>query len=347
MAALVGLAECALRVFDPQGFARAHAGVIERLNVYSEAYGWRPRPGARVFERGAPVSVNALGWRGPVLAPTRGAAPRFVLLGDSMAFGYGVADDATFGAALARAGLEVVNLGVEGFGPDQALLRFEREGRGFAPDAVVLGVCLDNDFADAGLPVFLYDGRHPKPYFTLTHGALDLHDAHLRLAPPQRLGMWLFEHSRLYARLATARAGSAPRETWRERRARVEGDRPAAVALVARLCQRLRDGARHVAPGERAARLVVLLHPNKESYHRGSPLAEDLVVRLRAAGVETLDLAQRFQARGLRFAEFAFDPTGHLNPRGHALTAEELLGWWSGAGAARDATTPAASAPGP
>jgi len=53
-----------------------------------------------------------------------------------------------------------------------------------------------NDLADNALPVFLYDGVHPKPYFDLDgSGALRLHDAQLRLAPAARAALWLSEHS--------------------------------------------------------------------------------------------------------------------------------------------------------
>jgi hypothetical protein len=144
--------------------------------------------------------------------------------------------------------------------------------------------------------------------------------------------LWLRERSRLYARLAAWLAGRPPTdETWRQRRARVEGDPARAVELVARVIGRLRDGTRDVAPGGRPARLLVLLHPSKESYNRGSVLGDLLRARLAGDGIETLDLGARFHARGLRFAEFAFDPTGHMAPRGHALAADELRAWWPAA----------------
>ena len=34
------------------------------------------------------------------------------------------------------------------------------------PEAVVLNVCVGNDALDNALPVYLYDGVTPKPYFT-------------------------------------------------------------------------------------------------------------------------------------------------------------------------------------
>ncbi len=327
---LLGVTEGALRALDPGFIARARSGVVERVNVYSEDYGWRPRPAARVVERGAQVSVNARGWRGVEVPHARGAAARLVLLGDSLAFGHGVADAQTFAALLARPEFEVVNLAVEGYGPDQALLRFEREGRAFEPDAVALSVCLDNDFADVGLGVFLYDGRYPKPYFTLERDALSLHDAHLRLGPWQRAGAWLRERSQLYGRLAALLPEpAAPAETWRARREGVERDVEAAAGLLARLALRLRDGTLDVAPQARPARLIILLHPSKESYRHGSALADVLAARLTGAGIDTLDLARLWRARGLRFADFAFDATGHLNAHGHELVAEELRAWWA------------------
>lgn len=316
-------AEWGARRLDPGYLERVHAGDVARVNVYSEAYGWLPRPGARIVERGAVVTVNARGQRGPEIPLARSTRSRLLVLGDSTAFGYGVADEATFAARVAAdaRGFEVVNLGVEGYGPDQSLLRFEREGRAYAPDAVVLSLCIDNDFADAGLPVFLYDGAHPKPYFSLDGAGLVLHDAHLRLGRLARIGVRLRERSQLYDRLATL-AAPRPRqalaESWRERRARVEGDPARAVELLARIVARLRDSAR-------PARLLVLLQPSKASYNSGSVLADALAARLGADGIETLDLARAFHARGLRFGAFAFDATGHANARGHALVAELLL----------------------
>jgi hypothetical protein len=44
--------------------------------------------------------------------------------------------------------VEVMNAGVDGFGPDQSLLRFEKEVDRYQPDIVVLNVFADNDFSD-------------------------------------------------------------------------------------------------------------------------------------------------------------------------------------------------------
>jgi hypothetical protein len=317
------LLELSLRRADPAYLSRLRDNAVDRLHVYSEAYGWAPRPGAEAIEHGARTRINALGQRGRPIPRVRSSRRRVLLLGDSTAFGYGVGDDDTYAARLdATPGApEVVNLGVEGFGPDQALLRYEREGVAYAPDVVIFSLCVDNDFADARLPVFLYDGRHPKPYFTLQAGQLVLHDTHLRLNILTRLAVRLAERSHLYNRLV--RRGRTPLagdgEGWRARRERVLADRNAAVDLVAQLLRRWNAGAQ-----ARGAHLLVLLHPSKVSMQRGCVLVDALRTRLQADGIATLDLAASYRAQGLRFADVAFDPTGHLSPAGHARLATLL-----------------------
>src|SRR5439155_6628510 len=44
--------------------------------------------------------------------------------------------------------IEVINAGVDGFGPDQSLLRFEQEVDVYQPDIVVFHIFADNDFGD-------------------------------------------------------------------------------------------------------------------------------------------------------------------------------------------------------
>ena len=56
---------------------------------------------------------------------------------------------------------------MSGYGTDQELLLLEREGFGMDPAVVVLNVCVGNDALDNALPVYLYDGVTPKPYFSL------------------------------------------------------------------------------------------------------------------------------------------------------------------------------------
>jgi len=315
---LLLLAELLVRVSHPDALDERPEAGLARLHRYSEVYGWELRPGAFALIDGHPTHVNALGQRGVAHAAARTPGrPRLVLLGDSVAFGYGVGDDETFAARLERDGFDVVNLAVPGYGTDQELLRLRREGLGFAPQAVLLHVCLENDLVDNASRRFFYDDLHPKPYFTLTGGTLTLHQDELRLSPPRRLLLWLRERSFL---LDALRPRPRPRgDEWQGRKAAALGDAAAARALSVRLVQEAASAA--AAAG---ARFVLVLHPNHEGFQHGSADADALAQAPLPAGAHVVDLAAAYRARGLHFREITLESVGHLNPRGHALTAEVL-----------------------
>lgn len=294
-------------------------------HVYSELLGWEPRPGARFTVAGAPTTIDAFGLRGqaPPRNPRAGRT-RVLLLGDSVAFGYGVADDQTFAHLLDPDGarFETVNLAVPGYGVDQSLRRYELTGRAWRPQVVVLNLCVDNDLADIMLPVFLYDGQHPKPYFSLRAGQLELHDAHLELRWTTRLGLWLSERSHLYRRLAWRRApagAAAGEEHWTHRRRLALQDGAAAEDLMAALLARLRSEVERDN-----ARLVLAVHPSKSSYRGRDRWAERVTQRPALAGLQIVSLGQAYRDAGLGFGGMALDGIGHLSPLGHRLAAEAL-----------------------
>jgi lysophospholipase L1-like esterase len=105
-------------------------------------------------EYSVPVHVNALGLRGPERTlgkpPTRA---RILVLGDSFAFGFGVAQDETFSSELERLlgerGLrvEVLSSGVPGWSLDNELVYLRSEGFDLEPDLILLATC-ENDLSD-------------------------------------------------------------------------------------------------------------------------------------------------------------------------------------------------------
>ncbi len=138
---------------------------------YHPTLGWIGRPNVddvyESFDCRHHVHQNALGFRGRDIGFPRTPARRLVVLGDSFAWGFGVEDDQIFSAVLeheATAPLEVVNLGVSGYGTDQELLLWQTLGRRFQPDLVLLLVTPYTDVFDVLEPV-----RHhlPKPLFRL------------------------------------------------------------------------------------------------------------------------------------------------------------------------------------
>ncbi|HET7747457.1 MAG TPA: SGNH/GDSL hydrolase family protein [Vicinamibacteria bacterium] len=316
VAGLLLAAEAVARRLDPEYLSGRPEAGLARLHRYSEAYGWEPVPNAVTSIDGQRTTINARGQRGRAHPLARTARPRLVVLGDSIAFGHGVTDEATFSARLEERGYEVVNLAVDGYGTDQSLLRLEKEGIAYRADAVLLHFCLANDFVDNVSRTFFYDGLHPKPYFTLEEGVLRAHLHHLRLSPRRRAELFLRERSHLFNRMV-ARPVPTGNE-WMERRDAVLGDPQAARALTARLVARVAE-----VGALAGARLVLVLHPDRTSFREvDSPWLAAL--RATPAGVVRVDTGERFRAKGMRFSEVMLDSLGHLNPRGHAELAALL-----------------------
>ena len=130
---------------------RPDARILYRLSPGQEKVFQHPKAhgGARIR-----VAVNRDGFRGDELLP-RGAATRVVVYGDSFIAAEFSKREHSFGeqleSRLARdrgEPVEVVNAGVVGYGPDQALLRMRTELALLRPDLLILAVYSGNDFGD-------------------------------------------------------------------------------------------------------------------------------------------------------------------------------------------------------
>ena len=312
---LVGL-ELALRRFDPRYLDR------QGPTVYSEIYGWRPRPGFAWLLHGVPATVNEKAYRGrehPLAKPP--GRTRVVLLGDSITFGVRARDGETFAALLESRSMrfDVINLAVEGYGTDQELLRLENEGLAYHPDVVVLNFCMTNDMLNNGLATDTEDEHAPKPYFTWEAGRwLRLHDEPLKLTGLRRIGQWLEDESHLYrhvAALLPARLRAAPGQA----KAREPVRRWPAEDLTFRLIRRI-----HEVATVAGARMFVVLHPDEPAFRRRSPLLQSFCWTPLLEGIPVVDLGERYRAEGMAFDQIAFDYQGHLTPLGHHFAAEEI-----------------------
>lgn len=113
--------------------------------------------------------TNALGLRmdRELAAAKPSGTERILLVGDSFTFGYGVEQDETFARELQRRfdasgpPTEVINAGfASGFTLDTQYLFTREVAASWEPDAVVVGVCLDNDFEDLTRTLWrIEDGR--------------------------------------------------------------------------------------------------------------------------------------------------------------------------------------------
>jgi hypothetical protein len=319
-----------LAVVGAEGLARWYAPdylVRKRgLHVFSSAYGWAGRPGAVAPMGGGRVTLDGRGYRGRELAlPKSGDRTRVIVLGDSIAFGYGVSDEEAFPYLLTVRNnrIEAGNLGVEGYGPGQELLVLLRDGLREDPDVVVLAFCLRNDFVDAVLPVALYDGTTPRPRYRLVGGKLMLDDTAVRRSGAGRALQWLGDHAHLFNRLsALVPLPEGPEDVgWRDRKQEVLRDEEYAFQLTLALVMEMENVCRR-----HGITFLVATFPNGLGYAMKRDLADRFHESLKAEGVWVVDVGARFRALGLTPQEVALDRTGHLGTRGHAVTSEILEG---------------------
>lgn len=156
----VGLVELALRMFDPLGLR--YEVEFTRYRTQALQFAWDVRPPAELDLDGRlywhkpnldldlgsfRLRTNQHGCRGPEIAvPKPAEVFRIVLLGDSVAFGWGVDDEVTFArrlerewyAAHPRRRLEVVNTALPMYDTNQEEATLRELGLSLQPDLVLL-----------------------------------------------------------------------------------------------------------------------------------------------------------------------------------------------------------------
>jgi lysophospholipase L1-like esterase len=151
----VTLAECGLRLHH-YGSLRGLSGE-HSLRMPHPSRGWTLAPDGWSFQRtrdyGVLVRTNAQGLRDRPHAYEKPAGIfRIVVLGDSFMEAYQVALEESLPwrlqEQLAPRGVEVVNLGIGGYGTAQQLRYLEEEGLRYAPDLVVLAFFGGNDISN-------------------------------------------------------------------------------------------------------------------------------------------------------------------------------------------------------
>jgi lysophospholipase L1-like esterase len=354
---LGGLA-VALAVFLVTGEVLARAlDVVDRLNGYSRVLFTRGpsvdlpyllRPGLATTFLGTAVRVNRLGLRGPEVDPTpRPGVRRVLVLGDSVVFGQGLADDDTVARVLERrldaAGggpYEVLNAGVPGFDTVAEARWLEAHGLGLRPEVVVVGASL-NDYDVA--PTFSATGFLTRKDLGRRAPGLVERSEFLTLL------RWLAGYVRGTLWHQTVdRAAAAERA-----RAAAGGPAPDALAGLARVVEaehlrfyrapvpaywdRLRTGLGDLArlTAARGVRLLVAIFPEEYQVAAAEPdltPQRRLLEACREAGVACLDLRPAFVAAGGDL----FTDVQHPNAEGHAVAAAAI------AAALRDADLPPA-----
>jgi peptidoglycan/xylan/chitin deacetylase (PgdA/CDA1 family) len=148
--------------------------------------GWFPKADNRVTYTGSRtihIAHNAMGFRDREHARKK-TRPRLVFVGDSFVWGYDVEAEERFTEHVQAAfdTIEVLNLGVSGYGTDQSYLLLQKFWDDFDPDAVIY-MFSETDVEDNAVN-FNY-GAYYKPYYVLGEAGLEL-----RGVPVPRSSIW-------------------------------------------------------------------------------------------------------------------------------------------------------------
>jgi len=248
------------------------------LAQFDPVLGWSYIPSRSVTQRfgsdDRPISMhfNDIGAR--VGEPGRrfdSSSPTVVFVGDSFTFGHGVTYEESFVGQFERSSgsrFQVVNLGVQGYGTDQALLALERHGKDFNTRVVVYTFLQEhlkrNDNTDRRL---LY--RDAKFLGTKPRFALDRHGTLEEVDRPRR-----------YDEMIQLRVFQIVQLAW------VKYGPPPSIELTRALVRRMKDDAesqgatfilihwtdRHfLPPGQRAGRLFPGIKLNVIDTGAGAP----------------------------------------------------------------------------
>jgi lysophospholipase L1-like esterase len=277
-----------------------------------------------------------------------------VVLGDSLTFGYGVADHQAWPSLVLQdlPDTSLINLGLIGAGPQQYLRVYEIFGRKLRPKVVLVGFFVRNDFWDANM-FARWLGSGAGGNYVVWRDFGRPRRASLSLQQPmgklisslQWRGNLLARKSHLYNFLLYA-GGELQRRMPSETRifqapdgARLEltvGDLPdktkeaqpghRVFEMVINALQQL-----HVLARADRAKLVIVFQPSKEEVYlpllneKPADLGAPLRQKLRELGIPYLDLLQAFRDHAAQGETLFFEVDGHPNARGYGLTAELVL----------------------
>ncbi len=323
------LAEGVLRLLP----ARHPRGALRQLHELRTdrawLYGLRPGARATLEVTGDLVyEINQDGFRGPHYAMDKPPGVfRVVVLGDSLAFGYGVSESDTFVRQMetllaARGPAQVLNFGVGGYNPYNEAALFADLGVKYRPDLVLVQFCV-NDLND---PTLHFDAHTRLQLGTIPAEAYP--DPSVRpagaslvtrlLRPCRSLELcarfddaWLAAH-RPPSDSAAFRASTFPTDLSDRRVRRWIADRYGEIA---------REAARI------DARFAVAVFPFRAQVARGAPaqLQAQLAALGKAKRWKVIDLLPAFRSAAANGAGPLFLDLWHPTREGHRVAAEAIL----------------------
>ncbi len=334
--------------------AAAHAYLAAPATSFMMAdplLGWVPRPGVKTSR----YTYNADGIRvtSPELVYEKQPPVntlRIALFGDSFTNGAEVLNDETWGvfteAALRESGraVEVLNFGVNGYGMDQAYLRWRYSGAEYKPDVVVFGLQLENAKRNTNLirPMYTRTTENlpfAKPRFVLEGGELRLINSPVVSVEqlPQTLqnfDAWplakyqaYYDRSNYAARpWSSSKSLTFAAQMMGEAISKPPDDdvtTPEERALAIAILEAFKQSVE--ATG---AKFLVYYLPKRHELRMlraGKPVPDDPFLQMLAQRFEMLSVADALQqAERSGAAERLYRPGGHFTPEANKIVAQVL-----------------------
>ena len=251
---------------------------------------------------------------------------RIVTIGDSFTYGTDVEANDSFPASLQKrlCNTEVLNMGVPGYGIDQAVLKYLAHGSAYAPDVVILGIFVD-DYERASVPFHAFS----KPWLQPTG------DGSYRLAnqpvpePQAELDRIRNEQSGEFYSFAFLHNLSMQIRTL------IDGKGPAFDRIdggIAHILKLLQAELRSTG-----SQLLIVQIPSGDMFTRPNTSWEQAVSkRLKAIyqrlNIHYIDLSSAFrsyhsaeQIVNNYYVHLGNGTTGHLNANGNAVAAQQMI----------------------
>lgn len=257
-------------------------------------------------------SINRLGFRDEEFGAKDPARRRIIVVGDSFPMGLFVAPEETFPKKLQQLvpKSEVLNLGVQGYGPDQELIALSACAPSLRPDVIVWSLFPSNDLNDLIKNRLFEVGPDGSLRRTTSNPVVDALPA-IRLTMLMRFlmtGHFLKPEKEAALQPILFTDHEAPRPVT-----------PHTMQLLLAIAQQAKALSLSLN-----APLVALIIPSYEQVQPGSIvpqlLNEETAAILAREGIETVDLSRQFQGH----PELYNEEEHHLSRAGHEAVAAEL-----------------------
>jgi hypothetical protein len=311
------LAEGFVRIFFP--YSRDHV-VPSGLFDIDGYLGWKLKVGKSVTHHShyfnVVYTINSLGFRDkPRNVPKGKNVYRILLYGDSQIFGWGVPEDKRFSNLIENQTqhLEIWNLAVPGYGLDQGILSYERDGKSLNADEIIFFVSENtlertryNYIYKKHKPMFVIDEIGGLKLIPIPKGKTTTTSLLYKILSPMYLPYFLERRSEM---LKDMLKKSSYGRSWETN---TEGFIPS--ERIGDFEKKMFIMARNMAL-ERKQRIVILVELPKAK----SKNIEDFCNR---NGIGFLKIAfdDHNEKQGLIFGKY----DGHWNPQGHKLVAQQL-----------------------